>query len=235
MKPFDYFDEIYCINLDRREDRWELSQKEFDKIGILDKVTRFSAIEDDHAEKGCYESHLQCIFSARERGLDNVLIFEDDVAFLKCYDERKLEKSLEVLRRDDDWEFFYLGGLERRILPRKLYNRLKEEWQGEYNEEFDYLMKCRSVGWAQSYVVRSTIFDRIWDDYNNGLWDIVNERFGGKTGGADKYYQHILCPTAYTCVPSFTSQYDVVSDLSRTRTNRSLRIGVDENNTEQPE
>ena len=229
MKPFDYFDEIFCINLDRRPERWELAQKEFDKLGILDKVTRYRAIVNSHAEKGCFESHLQCIFSARERGLDNVLIFEDDVAFLKCYDERKFEKSIEMLKSKEDWEFFYLGGLERRIKPRKTYNRLKKKWHGDYNEEFDYFMKCKSVGWAQSYAVRSTIFDRIWKDYNAGLWDTVNEKYNGKTGGADKYYQDILCPTTYTCVPSFTSQYDVVSDLSRTRTNRSLRIGVNDN------
>lgn len=41
--PFDYFDKIYCINLDSRPDRWELAQKEFKKIGILDRVERFSA------------------------------------------------------------------------------------------------------------------------------------------------------------------------------------------------
>ena len=34
MKPFDYFEEIYCINLERRKDRWDLWQSEFEKIGI---------------------------------------------------------------------------------------------------------------------------------------------------------------------------------------------------------
>ena len=40
--PFDYFDKIYCINLDSRY-RWELAQKEFKKVGILGRVERFSA------------------------------------------------------------------------------------------------------------------------------------------------------------------------------------------------
>jgi hypothetical protein len=43
--PFDYFDAIYCINLDRRTDRWEAVKREFAKIDILDRVIRFSAIE----------------------------------------------------------------------------------------------------------------------------------------------------------------------------------------------
>ena len=35
---FKYFEEILCINLDRRHDRWELMQSEFKKVGILERV-----------------------------------------------------------------------------------------------------------------------------------------------------------------------------------------------------
>lgn len=230
MSAFDFFDRIYCINLDKRPNRWDLMQTEFRKIGILDKVERFSAIENVNPEKGCFESHLQCIFSAKKDKLNNVLIFEDDVAFLKCYDERKFDNSIKTLKKQEKWEFFYLGGLERRIKPRKTYNNLKNIWDGEYNSEYDYLMKCKSVGWAQSYAVNSNIFDRIYSDYKDGLWDKVNEWFNGKPGGADKYYQNVLCPTAFVCVPSFTSQYDVPSDLTKSRMNKKLRISFEENN-----
>jgi GR25 family glycosyltransferase involved in LPS biosynthesis len=41
--PFDYFDKIYCINLDSRPDRWEQAKSEFEKVEILDRVERFSA------------------------------------------------------------------------------------------------------------------------------------------------------------------------------------------------
>jgi hypothetical protein len=27
--PFDYFDKIFCINLDSRTERWELAQEDF--------------------------------------------------------------------------------------------------------------------------------------------------------------------------------------------------------------
>lgn len=40
--PFDYFDKIYCINLDSRTDRWERTQTEFEKVGIENRVTRTS-------------------------------------------------------------------------------------------------------------------------------------------------------------------------------------------------
>ena len=40
--PFDFFEDIFCINLDSRKDRCELVNEEFKKIGIENKVKRFS-------------------------------------------------------------------------------------------------------------------------------------------------------------------------------------------------
>ena len=42
--PLDFFDAIYCINLDERTDRWKHCLIEFKKLGISDRVIRFSAI-----------------------------------------------------------------------------------------------------------------------------------------------------------------------------------------------
>ena len=37
--PFDFFDAIYCINLEERTDRWEsVCQAEFEKLGISDRI-----------------------------------------------------------------------------------------------------------------------------------------------------------------------------------------------------
>ena len=40
-----YFDRIYCINLPHRTDRWEASLLEFEKLGIVDDVIKFNAID----------------------------------------------------------------------------------------------------------------------------------------------------------------------------------------------
>jgi hypothetical protein len=228
MSAFDYFEEIVCINLDRRTDRWELMQKEFDKINILDRVRRFSAVENVDGQKGCFESHIQCILNARKNKLKNILIFEDDVVFLPHYDERKIKNSIDILK-DNYWEFYYLGGLERRIKPRKKYNYLKNNFKGDFDEKHSYTMKANSVGWAQSYAVNNTIYDKIYEDYHDGLWDVLTKKFGKRTGGADKYYQFVLCPQTFASVPSLTSQYDITSDLSPTHTNTRLRISLYKN------
>ena len=103
---FDQFDEIYCINLDSRGDRWWDVQHEFDKVGISKRVKRFKAIVGDginsfqKAENGCRLSHCEIIKQAKERGLKNVLIFEDDVVFVS--------QPPEVLI-PSDYALFYLG------------------------------------------------------------------------------------------------------------------------------
>jgi len=224
--PFDFFDEIYCINLERRVDRWKQCQSEFDKIGIANKVIRFKAFDNkENPKKGCYDSHLSVIKLAYERKLKNVLIFEDDVAFLKRYDDRKLNRAIESLN-ETEWEFFYLGGLERRMKPRPKYNYLRKKWDGDYNADFDYIMECKSVGWAHSFAVNSTIFEKIVNDYENNIWDSLVENYDSHL---DRYYQELLQPKTFACVPTLTTQYNSVSDLSRTRMNRSLRLNPENN------
>jgi len=107
--PFDFFDEIYCINLDHRIDRWEHAQNEFEKLGIKDRVIRFSAIKHNDGRIGLIKSNLEIIKIAKSKKLNNVLIFEDDVQFIwKNKPIDILNKSIEQLP-DDKWNMFYLG------------------------------------------------------------------------------------------------------------------------------
>ena len=80
--PFDYFREIYCINLDRRFDRWDKVQKEFEKVGILDRVQRVSGEVHKDGRIGLIKSFLKIFKDVKERNVENVLIFEDDVSFI---------------------------------------------------------------------------------------------------------------------------------------------------------
>jgi GR25 family glycosyltransferase involved in LPS biosynthesis len=73
-------DRMYYINLDRRGDRRGEVEAEFTKMGLT--VERFSAIDRKPGIVGCGLSHLAVLKLARERGLKNVLIFEDDFQFL---------------------------------------------------------------------------------------------------------------------------------------------------------
>ena len=113
------FPHRFCVNLDRRPERWMSVSQEFRKHGI--GVTRFSAYDalemDIPADwrgrpgaYGCLSSHLEIVRKARDRGYANVLIFEDDVVF-----DAELEARLPGILAElpDDWDMFFLGGCHR--------------------------------------------------------------------------------------------------------------------------
>jgi len=104
MKIADMFELSYCINLDKRADRWKLCKKEFRKIDFYPE--RFSAIESPIPWFGCYQSHL-AILKQAERENKNVFIFEDDVEIIENLDVVK--KALDELATIP-WDMFYLGG-----------------------------------------------------------------------------------------------------------------------------
>lgn len=111
--PFDFFEKIWCINLDKRTDRWQLAQEEFEKMGILEKVERFSAIQHNDGRMGIIKSNLAIVKDAKEKGYNNVLVFEDDVQFIESkettYDV--LNKAIEQIQQKPaiKWSLFYLG------------------------------------------------------------------------------------------------------------------------------
>jgi len=120
-KVWDYFDEAWCINLDHRTDRWENVQKEFSKVGLLDKIQRFSAIKHDKGTIGLILSNLKLIEMAKEKKLKNILIFEDDVHFINDT-LTILEKSIEQIE-NLKWWLFYLGANTH--TPLQLISKLK--------------------------------------------------------------------------------------------------------------
>ena len=108
MNPFDFFDEIFCINLDSRPDRWASFLKEAKRLGIAHRVKKFSAIVPPSKDGalGCKLSTLSIIKKAKNKNLKNFLILEDDVVFKKNA-LKNLSVSLSQLPAD--WDMFYLG------------------------------------------------------------------------------------------------------------------------------
>lgn len=115
MKLNDLFDHIYCINLDRREDRWNASLAEFSRIGLND-VERFSAVDGSvisspshlvPGEIGVILSNLGVIIDAYRKGYERILILEDDIRFSDNFVNDFDSWSSEI---PSDWQMLYLGG-----------------------------------------------------------------------------------------------------------------------------
>jgi hypothetical protein len=95
MNLLSHFDRICIINLPERADRRRQVRRELRRVGLRDdgaRVRFFPAIRpaDAGAEphrfpsvgaRGCYLSHLAVLRAARDDGVRNVLVLEDDVAF----------------------------------------------------------------------------------------------------------------------------------------------------------
>src|SRR5262245_16092818 len=72
--PFAFFDVIYCINLDRRPDRWRDARAEFEALGIAERVERVPAVDLSRPQLGCCLSHIDCARRATAAGAATALV-----------------------------------------------------------------------------------------------------------------------------------------------------------------
>ena len=109
-----FFDKIYCINLDRRKDRWRESLVEFELHDLSDYIHRFPAIDGNtlnnthfinNGELGLIMTHEKILREAIEHNYSSILILEDDIVFSKTL--QSIDLYFEALPRD--WEMLWLG------------------------------------------------------------------------------------------------------------------------------
>jgi glycosyl transferase family 25 len=112
------FPQKFCINLERRPDRWQRMLDQFQLHDIHD-VTRHEAVDGrpltpppewkhSAGAYGCLLSHLQVVRKAQESNLPAVLILEDDVIFHDDFRARFEECAAQV---PADWDCIFLGGI----------------------------------------------------------------------------------------------------------------------------
>ena len=120
----------------------------------VQNVERFSAIKHKNGAIGCRESHLNIISKAKELGLSNVLIFEDDVKILED-NINTLDESINQLQ-SMDWDLFYLGAT--------------------VDPNVGVVMPFAYT--THAYAVNSTMFDTILSQApNHGIIDVFYNRF----------------------------------------------------------
>lgn len=152
----NYFQEIHCINLKRRSDRWEECEEEFSKHNL--QVNRFEAFDGNDIKKipgftpgqvGAIFSHRAVIEYAKEKKLDNILIFEDDVEFHEDFVNLFNEWSSEI---PDDWDMILFGGNHSGNNPWS-YGKLIKKTEHIYKVTHSLALHC--------YAVNSKIYDKL--------------------------------------------------------------------------
>lgn len=105
---YEFFDDIVCINLDISTERKKHAQHYFDKLGIPARF--FTAKKHPKGGMyGCFDSHIQVVKEAYDKGLQNLLVFEDDFLPTASYSEEKLQSAIDFMKSRDDWDIVHLG------------------------------------------------------------------------------------------------------------------------------
>jgi GR25 family glycosyltransferase involved in LPS biosynthesis len=158
-----FFDNIYCINLDNRKDRWDNISKRFTDRNIF--VNRFSAInKPENSRLGCIMSHISIIEDAKKNGYDRILVFEDDCDFLDTFDSN-------ILTKLDDWELFYFG-----------YNSHKEMLVENGLVNINNCYSTHAIAYNES------IYDFILDAYYSNKIDILDVWYSENIQNRNKSY-----------------------------------------------
>ncbi len=178
----------------RQHERWRTVSARFEKLGILDRIRRFPAIDTPtNLHIGCALSHRAVIQEAKRQGLANVLVFEDDVRFTPTASE-DLARSVGELR-GRPWRTLYLGG---------------HRW----GRTFDLAPGCAALeeppGLTTSHAIayHAAIYDRILEDVPStpsamALWLRTHH-------GIDQYYARALDGVHLLTRPVVASQPSIL-------------------------
>lgn len=210
MNPNHFFDRTVIINLPERTDRKEETIRELLRFGWRvdgEKTMFVSAISPEDAAgfpnagvRGCFLSHLNAIRNARRDNLSNILVMEDDIAFVSGMG-RILGHALDI-GGWSDWDLLYLGHDE------SLHGRQEHR-----------LVKMESpLSLAHCYAVKDRIFDRL-----TGFLETLARRQPGDLRGGPMHYDGALSTfraqnpdiTTYALMPGIAYQRSSRTDLHR--------------------
>lgn len=152
------FERVYCINLERRTDRWNAFVDGLPKDWVYAYPERFAAVDKTLCPRpawwlggggawGCYRSHCAIIERCLNEGVGSVLIFEDDALFPTDFTKRA-EEFLEALPAD--WEMAYLGGQHLRAEKQKP-KRVNDLVYKPYNVNRTHAFALRGEGLKKVY------------------------------------------------------------------------------------
>jgi len=106
----NYLDKIICITLDNCIKRKNNFEKEFKNLNIPYEFF----IVKKHLKGGiygCFDSHIKIIQDVYNKGLNNVLIFEDDAYPTKSFSIENFQKAINYFKQNKNCECLFLGYL----------------------------------------------------------------------------------------------------------------------------
>ena len=139
MNYQEFFDRVYVLNLDRREDRYQQFLKGLPEDWPFKQPERVTAIDGQlvpspeawkagNGAWGCYRSHVRLIEDMLNRQGGPILLLEDDAIFEEGFTEA-VKRFIDHI--PDQWDMLYLGGQhlrEKKGKPRRLNEYVYEPY-----------------------------------------------------------------------------------------------------------
>ena len=211
ISAYSKLDRIICINLDDRTDKKNRVLQVFRALNIpVDFVT--VQRHPQGGRYGCFHSHIRVIQQAYNDGLNNILIFEDDVVSSPSYNESSIQFALEFLTDEsNDVDILQLG-----------YFPIKNESgtllpfiNAPFTDEHRRMIKFTAAGFHAYCLTR------------NGMHKILSSDWKRHIGDAHfDMYVVDLNLNGYCCVPTLFDQYSCLGtdNLSRSTKEKVGRV-----------
>ena len=176
-------DEIYCINLISRPDRYKI-MKDFEKEENI-KLNFFRPEKHpDGGRIGCFTSHITIIQNAYNSGKKLILIFEDDIIKTPSYKDICYNEINNFIKNNQNWEMLQLGSFDFSGL---LFVSMNTKYKN-ISHNCSYF--------ASSYIINRKGMKKILDTYK----EYIN------TEHVDVFYQKIFSKTMYNIIPIIFDQ-----------------------------
>lgn len=180
-KIYNFVDEIYCINLVSRLDRYQI-MKQFEKNENI-KLTFYRPEKDPRGGRiGCFISHINVIKMAYDKGHKNILIFEDDIIITPSYNTVDYDEIVEFIKTNK-WDILNLSPCFLDINVFYNHNEYKNIASGP-------------AFFGSSYILNRKSMKDILDNYHKYIQDYQ----------IDSFYNKYLSKKYYNVIPGIFDQ-----------------------------
>lgn len=199
IKTIEQIKNVFYINLDSRPDRKVHVESELKKIGL--KGERFSAIFHSKGSIGCTLSHIRCIEMAKIRGLDHILIIEDDIVFIKP--DVFITQFNKFLSLNREFDVILIAG---------------NNYQ-PYIEIDDSCIQIKNCQTTTGYLVKSHYYDKLLENYKLGLANLIRTNISNLYC-IDQYWKNLqIVDKWFLIIPLTVTQKDDYSNIEQKRVN----------------
>jgi glycosyl transferase family 25 len=163
---------------------------------------RFNAIKHNIGAIGCSLSHLQLLKLAKEQNFEHILVLEDDIHFLNP--QLFINNINNFLKNHKNFDVLLIAG-----------NNI-----GNYTIIDRNCVKIKECQTATGYLVKNHYFDKLINNFENGLNKLIKEPFLEKFYAVDQYWKSLqLFDNWYLLTPLCVSQKPNYSDIEKKQVN----------------